>query len=968
MSDLPEKVAVGAAQTLEVDVAQPRPGDIVTFTVATKAGEGVQSLSAAVNGKSAKASWVPDAGPRTLPLAVTIKATLRGEEHLLGETTLVAGTRVSTLGWLDSELRRVPVDPDAKMHVVPAGSTVFLKFDVDDGTGAALKETLALEFVLERKQGEGAFTPIGTFADESKDVKKFERKFDVPNDDRVPATLRIAVSVRRKGETDAQPSLGRHLSPPLQVVIAAPVIASFLGRIPDPKKERFGEVVPLVEGQKITLRWEIQGAFDEVRIEPGSIDVKGATKVGADGVGRGTKEIDPATNPPDKDGEYAILAANKAFQSNIRRVTASSITSFAVSLGLGRQTGGRKKILLTQRDGKTSVDKIEGVANKDFSQLGENDFFGQITPGGDIRVTWNVFGLGESRLHLTGASYWTDLDVTRITRDGGGEAFLETHDDSPGAVLDLALVLTARSDDPKKKGPVVSRRIIRVRENYPLPTFDSLQILFDGKPVADGTKVTDWNKVKFRWKLGGDSRNNRLKATIRAEGETREETWKDVKDPRQFIETKPRAGPFLGEVTVDVSLVNLNGTVQKTRKVRLTVEKPPEPTPKPTPVKPVRLPPNERPKLKVGFNYPWAMEAYGTNFDHEFQTNVWRSTLRGHLQKVFDAGGTIFRWFIMANGVDYGKIEAVNDTIMVEPGEPIEIPKDFHCTTPPLDPFMKDRWLDALEIFEKFNADKPEFDKVKLLPTWADFPMFNFRKGFSEGSGGRMDLARDKDKCKKFLDQAFIPFLDVRDGLKRQIFAWEACNEPSWCTRRFSPPLHRWGAEPDLTIEQMTFFLNECLKRIEGHGYQSTVGHRFVHDLKELPTGQLRQFHYYAQDIASNLSEALGDPISIPPFSETKAFVGEVAAGPNFGHAWPSLDGEDENESRTCSARLVELAKKGYELALLWPSRSCNPKSDNPRNQNEQLEKEPDRFKFLPENLDDVRQFTLEKFRRDEVP
>jgi len=173
-------------------------------------------------------------------------------------------------------------------------------------------------------------------------------------------------------------------------------------------------------------------------------------------------------------------------------------------------------------------------------------------------------------------------------------------------------------------------------------------------------------------------------------------------------------------------------------------------------------------------------------------------------------------------------------------------------------------------------------------------------------------------------------FAQIRENLllpsvpfRNNIYAWEVQNEPAWNVRRVAPSTVAGGKTVD--DEEMAVFLKQGVETIEGvkvgdqPAFKSTVGHRFISDLDEFPTGGRRQFHFYPFTVLGfSIKEA-----KLPPFSETNAFIGEIGAmSPEVGHGdpWPELDGADEADTRTrVVARLQHVRDKGYPLVFLWP-------------------------------------------------
>jgi hypothetical protein len=148
---------------------------------------------------------------------------------------------------------------------------------------------------------------------------------------------------------------------------------------------------------------------------------------------------------------------------------------------------------------------------------------------------------------------------------------------------------------------------------------------------------------------------------------------------------------------------------------------------------------------------------------------------------------------------------------------------------------------------------------------------------------------------------------------------------------------HELAGGPSLSASEMTTFLTEALALIETkHGFTGTVGHRFSGDLDDFPTGKARQFHFYTKAQRIRLMPGLPGTVfppqfidfgkvivkdrTLPPFSETNAFVGEFATSAHESEPWPELNGADAGDTRSRVAeRLRMIDSKGYALALVWP-------------------------------------------------
>ncbi|MGZ5090780.1 MAG: hypothetical protein ACXWCY_08840 [Burkholderiales bacterium] len=338
---------------------------------------------------------------------------------------------------------------------------------------------------------------------------------------------------------------------------------------------------------------------------------------------------------------------------------------------------------------------------------------------------------------------------------------------------------------------------------------------------------------------------------------------------------------------------------------------------------------NAVPPMKVGFNYPWAFNDYGQNFGPIFfpvpaGLPRWKKTLPAHLIEFKAMGLSVIRWFILMNGLNYGRGLVVDNGGVIQKIElPIDrsgIANNIWEFNPPdkLHPFFTDHFRLMLEMFRDSRTG------LQVIPSFVDFPFFAVplnRK--ANAGGGRQDVALDANKRKLFFDTVLEPFLQVSKPFKEQIFAWEVMNEPSWLIR-IGAPFGPVTNDSRMNESVLRTFLQEALDRIEAHpefAAKSTVGHRFIKDLGTLPTGKLRQFHYYAKTTVAD------DPKIIPDHATTNAFVGEFSpefSGGLFEHisdggaSWPELNERDRRD--TVVKRMKALADKGYTLAMIWPN------------------------------------------------
>jgi len=334
-----------------------------------------------------------------------------------------------------------------------------------------------------------------------------------------------------------------------------------------------------------------------------------------------------------------------------------------------------------------------------------------------------------------------------------------------------------------------------------------------------------------------------------------------------------------------------------------------------------------RVKMTVGFNYPWSHNRYGADFgpdpwksDEEIDAEQkleeagklddiplpkWAGTIDDNLKTLKDLGVTVVRMWILANGFVYGRPK----------GTTIPAPGGGGVTLWNFDPPARaDRRFrrDFGVLLERFAAAE-----MRLVPSLLDFYAFEEPAGADGGDRflpkRRGDIARDPAKTKTFYDTILDELLAESKKHEEVIEAWEVMNEPAHITNLIATILPKPHA-PEVSESKMSAFLAEGVKRIEAAGFASTVGHRFFDDLATFPTGNLRQYHYYAKTVAG-----MGDPEPIPSFATANAMVGEIHAiyKSDETEAWPELT--DDAKSQTVYQRLRLLLEKGYEEVLVWP-------------------------------------------------
>lgn len=309
----------------------------------------------------------------------------------------------------------------------------------------------------------------------------------------------------------------------------------------------------------------------------------------------------------------------------------------------------------------------------------------------------------------------------------------------------------------------------------------------------------------------------------------------------------------------------------------------------------------------TGINYPWLN--YGWDFGHppdgwsggqdvEAFRAAQRATLRADLQALAQAGVTVLRWFLLADGLAYGTGASApqddGDFFVLPPGDPWirQLQADFAAT---------------LEVCHETG--------VQLLPSLIDFHFCFAPTAAAPGviKGGRAPVLQQDLQRGLFLDTVLDPLLEASAARPSAIYAWEPMNEPEWCTGGSEWRFWERPASANRTIsrQDMRAFLKDAVRRINTAGFVSTVG--FAHwdtirdwDAEDWDIG-LQQYHYYAQGGAP-LPEA--SAVTAQP-----CLLGEFASLP--AKAWP-------NGFATLDARLKHIADAGYAGALPWSMRATD--------------------------------------------
>ncbi len=369
--------------------------------------------------------------------------------------------------------------------------------------------------------------------------------------------------------------------------------------------------------------------------------------------------------------------------------------------------------------------------------------------------------------------------------------------------------------------------------------------------------------------------------------------------------------------------------------------------------------------MKLGYNFMWAFNRYGTYFgphhgnpilppepewdpadppegwsterirskkyevhDEEYlpQWDTWVEAFAGHMRYLRNnLKVDVVRIFLLCNALNYGTLDQSG------------------IYQPPAYLHPRFRWH-----FKKI-LEGAQSGGVQLIPSLIDFGI-----GHPDWKTvQRAPIVYDRD----FYPTIFEPLLEISKAHRSTIYAWEVMNEPFWLNARYWP--HRFElkspstwlpATPSLPVQPVVDFLNEGIRRIHLSGFESTVGHRFFSDLWKYPTGSIPQFHYYpdsinpANDDPKSIPDALTTGLNAPPI------LGEFGASEEQGDPWPELDPADANSrSNRVFERLKAARRKNYGLAMIWPDGKGDDRTDQTR---DQLKLTPDAEQGVTRYLD----------------
>jgi hypothetical protein len=330
---------------------------------------------------------------------------------------------------------------------------------------------------------------------------------------------------------------------------------------------------------------------------------------------------------------------------------------------------------------------------------------------------------------------------------------------------------------------------------------------------------------------------------------------------------------------------------------------------------------------KIGFNYAWAFNKYGLYFgphvpnptlpmpaptmptndadlaaaalialpNEDASIEKWVDAFEGHMRWLKDKlKMSVVRVFLLCNAINWGSVDASG---RFQPPPYLHLRFRYH--------FRK--MLRACS-----NAG------IQIIPVLVDFGIGNPDAPLER----RLPIVTDDTTRTLFYNQVLEPLLDDSAAFASTIFAWEVMNEPVWLTRSFwpnfkftSPTTWRPIIAP-VTDAQLTTFLNDGVTRIERRGFASTVGHRFLEDLKTYPTGTKLQFHFYPRTSNSDPSEL---PDAKNSGLSTEPFLGEFGSTSFHGAGWNECNSQDiGGTAQRVEQRLIAITAKHFGVALLW--------------------------------------------------
>jgi hypothetical protein len=362
-------------------------------------------------------------------------------------------------------------------------------------------------------------------------------------------------------------------------------------------------------------------------------------------------------------------------------------------------------------------------------------------------------------------------------------------------------------------------------------------------------------------------------------------------------------------------------------------------------------------KLQVGINFP--CKDYGWDFGSPVQNlakkvpphTSWKDTLSDDLKNLKKLGVFAVRWFILADGWNYGVMQNAPQlqSALVEPGT-----EAWFFDPPPLDKAFTDDFVLFLRKFAEAG--------MQLMPSLVDAPFFlpaelpitctdgsdgdacrkqlkartkgqTYASWLNDASvkgkldpsktsdpgylkGGRSQILINSGRRDKFMGQVLVPLLKLSKPFQKTIFAWELINEPERCTN--AAPV----AVPNfVTLQNMCEFINEGTQRIKDASFKSTIGFQRLDTAQQwkqqakaigsdlrLDNISFPQFHYYPEDKTVKVGP-------LPKAASDSTVVGEFAS--KITMDWPGCASATSGACKLYD-RLNCAEAQGYRYAFIW--------------------------------------------------
>jgi len=332
----------------------------------------------------------------------------------------------------------------------------------------------------------------------------------------------------------------------------------------------------------------------------------------------------------------------------------------------------------------------------------------------------------------------------------------------------------------------------------------------------------------------------------------------------------------------------------------------------------------------LGANYPWV------SCGHDFgpRPPAWAGAKRtdwgrvqSELEELRGLGLSVVRYWLLAGGVNYPVGRDPDEIAARVPfREPFAGRRTgaralrFELHAPP--PALPQAFLD--DFGRLLSACRAA--GVRLLPSLVSFELFLPITPHPGGpaSGGRGALVLGANQ-RAFFDAVLEPLLEVSEGQRDALFAFEVMNEPDW------PALPAAGRGPFAPPDALARFLVQGARRIARRGLLSTIGFcnarpSWLPDEARAALAELairgrylhQRHHYPREDLGMRLAPASASAIE-------PCLLGEVPTAQHSRWADPELWETESDPARYLEARIALAKERGYAGALVWACRSEDP-------------------------------------------